>query len=108
MFLIDLNLEFELNTIVNMWDVTCRELGGNDGGQYVLWFYTTEALRNTWRPKMHSYSVGSNHKTIEGSNWAPYPATKRTEPGRSRTNRIHGDMDEADATYGLRKCKICK
>src|SRR5438132_2049391 len=49
----------------------CRELGGNDGGQYVSWFYTTEALRNTWHPKMHSYSVGSSHKMIEGPNWAP-------------------------------------
>src|SRR5437016_9589794 len=69
---------------------------------------TLPALRNTWRPKMHSYAVGSSHKTIEGPNWAPYPATKRTEPGRSRTNRIHGDMDEANATHSLRKCKICK
>ena len=86
----------------------CKELGGNDGGHYVSWFYTTEALRNTWRPKMHSYAVGSSHKTIEGPNWAPYPATKRTEPGRRRSHRIHGDMDEADATHGLRKCKICK
>src|SRR5204863_2263841 len=75
---------------------------------YISWFYTTEALRNTWRPKMHSYAVGSSHKIIEGPSWAPYAATKRTEPGRSRTNRIHGDMDEADATRNLRKCKICK
>ena len=86
----------------------CRDMGGNDGSQYVSWYYTAAALRNTWRPKMSSFMVGSNYKELNGPKWVPYPVTRRTEPGRPRGTRLQGDVDAAGAEDIQRKYKLCR
>ncbi|XP_062218620.1 uncharacterized protein LOC133918660 [Phragmites australis] len=86
----------------------CRDIGGNDGSQYVSPYFTIDALRSTWLPKMRSFNIGTNYKSIEGPKWVPYPRARRTDPGRPRSTRLQGDMDEADAVDGLRRCKLCK
>jgi hypothetical protein len=82
-------------------------MGGNDASQYISPFYTVEALKNTWRPKMHSFATGSNYKAIEGPTWIPYPQDKRKEPGRPRGTRMRGDMDAAETVSSLRRCRTC-
>jgi hypothetical protein len=78
----------------------CKDMGDNDASQYISLFYTAEALKNTWRPKMRSYATSSNYKAIEGPTWIPY---------RSRGTRMRGDMDAADVnlSYHNNCIEIC-
>jgi hypothetical protein len=82
-------------------------MDGNDASQYISLFYTTEALKNTWRPNVRSFAIGSNYKAIEGPTWILYPQAKHKEPGRSRGTRMRGDMDAAETVSGLCRCRIC-
>jgi hypothetical protein len=63
-------------------------MSGNDVSQYISLFYTTDALKNTWRSKMCPFATGSNYKAIEGPTWIPYPQAKRKEPGRPRGTQM--------------------
>ncbi len=83
-------------------------MGGNDAAHYISSYFTVEALRNTWTPKLHSFNIGVKYKEIEGPTWVPYPLARRTEPGRPRADRLPGDMDASQTGDNLRKCKICK
>jgi hypothetical protein len=82
-------------------------MGGNDASQYISLFYTADALKNTWRPKMRSFATGLNYKAIEGPTWIPYSQAKCKELGRPRGTRMRGDMDAAETVSSLRRCRIC-
>lgn len=86
----------------------CRDIAGNDGTQYVSTYYTMNAIRHTWAPKMAPINQGAGYKNSEGPTFHPFPSTKRVEPGRPRTTRLQGDMDDAEGGVGLRRCRICK
>ena len=86
----------------------CKNMGGNDAAHYISSYFTVEALRNTWTPKLHSFNIGVKYKEIEGPTWVPYPLARRTEPGRPRGDRLLGDMDASQAIENLQRCRICK
>ena len=76
-------------------------MGGNDATHYISSYFTVEALRNTWTPKLHSFNIGVKYKEIEGPTWVPYPLARRTEPGRPRADRLPGDMDASQTGDNL-------